>query len=66
MLSDILAQYLRDVEASIRSMKDAHIERYEEEILGDAPHHKHLPDHEVSTQQPSIQQIIEEAISLVY
>lgn len=35
MLRDILVRYLRDIEASVRSMEGAHVERYEEEALGD-------------------------------
>jgi hypothetical protein len=33
MLHELLSQYLLDVETSIKSVKDCHIEKYEEEIL---------------------------------
>jgi len=33
MLLDFLSRYLRDVEAEIRKLKGAYIERYEEEIV---------------------------------
>ncbi len=33
MLLDLLSQYLRDVEAAIRKLAGAYIERYEEEIV---------------------------------
>ncbi len=33
MLHEILSLYLESIEASIRNLKDAYIERYEEEIL---------------------------------
>jgi len=35
MLLNLLAHYLRDIEASVRSIGEAHVERYEEEILGE-------------------------------
>jgi len=33
MLLDFLSRYLRDVEGEVRRLKDAYVERYEEEIL---------------------------------
>lgn len=33
MLPDMLVRYLEDIEFAIRGLKDAYIERYEEEIL---------------------------------
>ncbi len=33
MLLDFLSQYLRDVEAAVRKLKGAYVERYEEEIV---------------------------------
>jgi hypothetical protein len=33
MLHDILSQYLRDIEESIRNLDSVNVERYEEEIL---------------------------------
>ena len=34
MLHDTLIQYLQSIEAAIRRIRSAHVERYEEEILG--------------------------------
>jgi len=34
MLHDILSLYLDSIEAAVRNLKNAYIERYEEEILG--------------------------------
>ena len=33
MLHDILSRYLESIEAVVRNLKDAYVERYEEEIL---------------------------------
>ncbi len=33
MLLDALSQYLAQIEASVRTLKNAYIERYEEEII---------------------------------
>lgn len=33
MLLDLLYRYLRDVEAAVRELEGAYVERYEEEIL---------------------------------
>jgi hypothetical protein len=33
MLLDLLARYLGDVEAAVRGIEDAYVERYEEEIV---------------------------------
>ncbi len=33
MSLDLLLQYLRDVEAAVRKLTDAYVERYEEEIV---------------------------------
>jgi hypothetical protein len=35
MLPDILAQYLETAEEAIKGLRDAHVERYEEEIFVD-------------------------------
>ena len=37
MLLDFLSQYLIDVEAAVRKLKGAYVERYEEEIVA-VPH----------------------------
>ena len=125
MLHDILTQYLDSVEAVVRKLKDAYVERYEEEILAfnrinlrirvrfktghlfelneaaivrndqfkrlnyryhfqdsqnnlifrydntphfpdleSFPHHKHLTNDVVSSDEPSVASVIEEAIQL--
>lgn len=35
MLPDVLAQYLKTAEEAIKGLRDAHVERYEEEIFVD-------------------------------
>jgi len=53
MLLDFLSQYLRDVEAAVRKLKGAYVERF--------PHHKHLSDKVAGAEEPSILKVIDEA-----
>jgi hypothetical protein len=125
MLHDLLYYYLEEIEAEIKKLEDAYVERYEEEILssnrinlrirvrfktGDLfelneaviveadqlerlnyryhfqdkqnnlifrydntphfpdlenfPHHKHLSDNIISSQEPSVLEVIEEVVKL--
>jgi len=126
MLHDLLYHYLEEIEAEIKKLEDAYVERYEEEILssnrinlrirvrfktGDLfelneaviveadqlerlnyryhfqdrqnnlifrydntphfpdlenfPHHKHLSDNIISSQEPSVLEVIEEVVKLI-
>ncbi|MGH7599334.1 MAG: hypothetical protein ACREOI_23495 [bacterium] len=60
MLLNELAQYLGSVEAAVRGIQNANVERYEEEILS-FPYHKHTPIGVESAQKPSIIEVINEA-----
>ena len=125
MLHDLLYHYFEEIEAEIKKLEDAYVERYEEEILssnrinlrirvrfktGDLfelneaviaeadqlerlnyryhfqdrqnnlifrydntphfpdlenfPHHKHLSDNIISSQEPSVLKVIEEVVKL--
>jgi hypothetical protein len=126
MLHDLLSHYLEEIEAEIRKLEDAYVERYEEEVLAsnrinlrirvrfkngylfelneavivendqlerlnyryhlqdrqnnlvfrydntphfadleNFPHHKHLSDSIVSSEEPTVIEVIEEAVKLI-
>jgi len=126
MLHDLLYHYLEEIEVEVKKLKNAYVERYEEEILSsnrinlrirvrfktgylfelneaviveddqlerlnyryhfqdrqnnlifrhdntphfpdleNFPHHKHLSDNIISSQEPSVLEVIEEVVKLI-